>query len=156
LPFLLILSCQDSSLSPDEQFVQIYFKYNFKNVLNTFDNTFQKDLVEDGVVKIKFWLKEEEQNKILEKANLLNYFLMPDTFISDFSDSIAVSINPDPGEQVLRIKYQTNDKTTFWNYPPLQNNAQFNDLLELHRFIISIIESKQEYKDLPPAKGGYD
>jgi len=110
----------------------------------------------DGVIKVKFWLSEEEQTKIFEKANALNYFSMPDTFINDSSDSIAVSVNPDPGEQVLRIKYQSNDKTTLWNYPPLENNPQFNDLIELRLYIVNIIESKPEYKNLPPAKGGYD
>ncbi|MBN2424534.1 MAG: hypothetical protein JXR46_13955 [Calditrichaceae bacterium] len=155
LPFYLLLSCQNSSLEPEEQFVQIYLKYNYNNVLNTFDNTFQKDLVEDGVIKVKFLFTEEEQNKILKKANLLNFFLMPDTFIHNFSDSIAASINPDPGEQILRIKYKSNDKSTLWTYPPLEDNAQFNNLLELRGFIITIIESKPEYKNLPPAEGGY-
>ncbi|GAB6283109.1 MAG: hypothetical protein STSR0008_18650 [Ignavibacterium sp.] len=153
---LLLSACKDSSVEPETPFVQIYFKYNFKNELNTFENTFQKDLVFDGVIKVKFWLTEEEQNKILEKANLVNFFSMPDTFIHSSSDSILVSINPDPGEQVLRIKYQSYDKTTLWNYPPLQNNEQFNDLIKLQQYIVSIIESKPEYKKLPPARGGYD
>jgi hypothetical protein len=153
---LSLLSCQESSVEPEIQFVQIYLKNGFKTELNTFENTFQKDLVMDDVMKVKFWLTAEEQNKILEKANLLNYFSMPDTFINNSPDSISVSINPDPGEQVLRIKYQSNDKTTVWSYPLLENNAQFDNLLELRQCIITIIESKPEYKKLPPARGGYN
>jgi hypothetical protein len=151
----LLSSCQDSSVEPETQFVQIYFKYSFKNELNTFENTYQKDLVLDGVIKVKFWLTAEEQNRILEKANSINYFSLPDTFKYISQDSITVSINSNPGEQILRIKYQMNDKTTLWTYPLLENDTQFNDLLELRQFIITIIESKPEFKKLPAHRGGY-
>ena len=53
---LSLLSCQESSVEPEIQFVQIYLKNGFKTELNTFENTFQKDLVMDGVMKVKFWL----------------------------------------------------------------------------------------------------
>jgi len=153
---LLSSSCQDSPTEPDQQFVQIFLKYGFRNELNTFENTFQKDLVMDGVIKVNFWLSEKEQNKILEKVNAVNYFAMRDTFKYISPDSITVIISPDPGEQILRIKYQSEDKTTVWSYPPLENDEEFNDLLELRQYIITIIESKPGYKHLPPARGGYD
>lgn len=152
---LFLSSCQDSSVEPDNQFVQIYFKYDFKNELNTFENTFQKDLILDGVKKINFWLSTEEQNRILEKVNEINYFSLPDTFKYISEDSISVSIEPNPGEQILRIKYQSKDKITIWTYPVIENDSRFKDLLELRKFIKSIIELKQEYKSLPPARGGY-
>lgn len=153
---LIFSSCQDSSLEPDPQFVQIYLKYSFKNELNTFENTFQKDLVMDGTIKVKFWLTENEQNEIFEKAHSVNYFAMRDTFKYTSPDSINIIISPDPGEQTLRIKYQSEDKTTVWLYPPLENDEEFNHLLDLRQFIIAIIESKPAYRLLPPAKGGYD
>ncbi len=152
---LLLLVCQDSPVESEDQFVKIYFKYGFRNELNTFTKTFQKDLIMDGVIKVEFWLTAVEQNSILEKANALNYFTMPDTFKYISWDSINVSIDPDPGEQILRIQYRSLDKTIIWTYPPVENNGQFNELLELQKFIITIIESKPEYKELPPARGGY-
>ncbi|MBU2447384.1 MAG: hypothetical protein KJ666_17675 [Bacteroidetes bacterium] len=154
--FVMFTSCKDSSsVEPETQFVQIYFKYDFKNELNTFENTFQKDLVLDGVRKINFWLSTEEQNSILEKVNEINYFSMPDTFKYISEDSVSVSIEPNPGEQILRIKYQSKDKTTIWTYPVVENDSRFTDLLALRKYIKSIIELKQEYKRLPPARGGY-
>ena len=153
---LLISSCQDSPVEPDPQFVQIYLKYGFRNELNTFENTYQKDLVLDGTIKVNFWLTEDEQNKILEQANSVNYFAMRDTFKYLSPDSLIVIISPDPGEQILRINYQSKDKTTVWSYPTPENDEEFNDLLELRQFIITIIESKPAYKLLPPASGGYD
>lgn len=109
----------------------------------------------DGVIKVKFWLTKEEQNKILDKVNAVNYFSLPDTFKYIPQDSISIAINPNPGEQILRIKYQENDKKTVWTYPLNEDNPKVKDLLELNDLIISIIESKPEYKKLPPARGGY-
>ncbi|MBU0561238.1 MAG: hypothetical protein KJ799_04950 [Bacteroidetes bacterium] len=152
---LFLLSCQDSSVEPENQFVQIFFKYGIKNELNTFENTYQKDLFLDGVIKIKFWLTADEQNKILEKAYSVNYFSMPDTFKVSPWDSIYIYTSPDSSEQILRIKYQDKEKTTIWTYPLVENMSQFKDLLELQQFIISIIESKPEYKKLPDHRGGY-
>jgi hypothetical protein len=152
---LFFFSCQDNPVETDEQFVQIYFKYDFRNELNTFDNTYKKDLVLDGVIKVKFWLTAEEQNKILAKVIELNYFLLPDTLKYIPQDSIYVSIEPNPGEQKLRIKYLSNDKAIIWTYPLNDDNADVKALYALQNFIITIIESKPEYKRLPPRRGGY-
>ena len=156
LIILLISSCKESIFEPEDQFVQIYFKYGFRNELNTFENTYQKDLVWNGVIKIRFYLTTEEQNKILDKINSIDYFSLPDTFKYIPEDSISLIALPNPGEQLLRIKYRHNDKETIWTYPINEDNPQVENLMELNYFIISIIESKPEYKRLPPAKGGYD
>ena len=125
---LFLSSCKDNSVEPETQFVQIYFKYSFKNELNTFANTYQKDLVLDGVIKVKFWLTDEEQNNILDKLNSLNYFSLPDTFNYIPQDSISPS--PNPGKQILRIKYQQNDKKIIWTYPLNEDNLKVKDLME--------------------------
>ena len=109
----------------------------------------------DGVIKVEFWLTATEQNSILEKANSMNYFAMPDTFKNFSNDSLMITMDPDPGEQILRIQHQSLDKTIVWTYPVLHTNSQLNDLLELQKFIITLIESKPEYKKLSPARGGY-
>src|SRR3989339_2231562 len=96
---LLLSSCKDSSTEPDIQFVQISFKYGFKNELNTFENTYQKDLFYGDVVKVNFWLTMEEQKSIIKKAEESNFFMLPDTLITIQEDSIAISLNPNPGAQ---------------------------------------------------------
>ena len=50
---------------------------------------------------------------------------MRETFKYISPDSITVIISPDPGEQILRIKYQSEDKTTVWSSSPLENDEQF-------------------------------
>jgi hypothetical protein len=149
---LLIISCQDSSVEPEIQFVQIFFKYDFNNELNTFENTYQKDLILDGTIKVKFWLTSEEQNRILNKASEIGFFSLPDTLKND---TTLVMIDPNPGEQILRIKYDVKDKIVTWIYPVDLNEPHVDDLSELSTLIISVIESKPEYKKLPPSRGGY-
>lgn len=155
LTLLPILSCNENIIQPDEQFVNILFKYDFKNELDTFNNTYQKDLVLDGLIKIDFWLTTDEQNQIIEKANQLNFFLLPDTILAD----TPVQITPNPG-QFLRIKTETEDHSILWNIILEEFQAeQYEDFLkvqQLAEFIRLIIESKPGYKKLPPANGGYD
>lgn len=153
---ITLSSCSESPVEPETQFVQIYFKYNFKDELNTFDNSLQKDLVMDGVTKVKFWLTTEEQNRILEKAIAVNFFTMPDTFTYSNDDSTRIVISPDPGLQILRIKYQLNDKTCIWMFPIDEKDIRFKQLIELEDLIRGIIQSKKEYQSLPAARGGYD
>lgn len=155
LPCLIFLTCNNIPTEPEEQFVQIYFKYGYKNILNTFENVYQKDLVLDGIIQVPFWLTEEEQNNILDKANDLYFFSMPDTFDYSSSNDTLVYISPNPGQQILRIKFEGKDKSTLWKYPVVQNDLQLNNLFKLRKFIINIIESKPEYRKLPPSRGGY-
>jgi hypothetical protein len=162
ISILLFSSCRESSTesfyspaSTENQFIQIYFKYGFKNELNTFNKTFKKDLVMDGVKKIDFWLTEAEQDSILKRANEINFFSLADTFKYVQKDGITLTITPDPGEQILTIKYQTETKTTIWTYPKKLNDPDLDALLSLQNYIISIITSKPEYKALPPSRGVY-
>jgi hypothetical protein len=129
--------------------------YEFKNEVNTFNMTLQKDLILDGIAQTEFWFNMEEQNRILKKVSSVNFFELPDTFRYDYDlDSVLVFTSPNPGEQFLRIQYQQHDKIIYWFYPlPKEENIQL--LLELRDFIIEIIESKPEYKALPEARGAY-
>ena len=152
ITLFLSVSCSDSIVEPEPQFVQIFFKYEFNNELNTFDKTYQKDLILDGTIKVNFWLTTDEQNQILNKANEINFFSFPDTFVNDTS---FVLVSPNPGEQILRIKINNNDHQSIWTILIDLSNPQAVKLKELSSLIISIIEAKPEYKKLPPSRGGY-
>jgi len=152
IPSLISLSCVDLSFEPDVQFVQIDYKYNFKDELNTFQNYYQKDLVIDGTIRTEFWLTKEEQNLILEKANETNFFSLPDSMLN----RSPVEISPNP-LQFLRIKNGQMEKIVVWNYTlPAYQLPGYRKLLELAEVIRIIVESKPEYKGLPPCNGGYD
>lgn len=152
----VLSSCKDSITEPDAQFVQIFLKYEFRNELNTFENSYQKDLMMDGVTKVKFWLTTEEQRCILQKVEEVNYFALANTLGTTQHDSLYYWITPNPGEQILRIKYGSLDKSTVWYYPLDESNPQTARIRGLGNYIVSLIESKPEYKKLPPVRGGYD
>ena len=152
LLLLMCYSCKDSVVEPEPQFVQIFFKYGFNNELNTFNNTYKKDLVLDGSITVTFWLTADEQNRILAKAKEIDFFTLPDTLEGD---TTFVIIDPNPGYQTIRIKNENDDNTVQWIEPLNHNNSNFIKALELYNYIISIIEAKPEYKKLPPSRGGY-
>ena len=145
-------SCKNSLIEPDIQFVQIDFKYNFKDELNTFENYYQKDLVIDGVIRVNFWLTQEEQDNIIQKLEETNYFTLPDTILN----TAPVEVTPN-WTQLLKIKYGNKEHTVVWNYIVKEyQTEQYIKLLELAKYIKQVIESKPEYKKLPARNGGYD
>lgn len=151
--FIITLdACSKLSNNPaDTQFLQIQFQYGFKNELNTFDGSYQKDLVMDGTIKIPFWLTTHEQKTILDKVLAVKFFSFPDTLYP----LQGLIIEPDPSPDFLRLKYQDEEKFVVWFYPTDTQSEYSTPLGELVELIKQIVESKPEYKRLPSARGGY-
>jgi hypothetical protein len=148
-------SCSKSSnvVEPvrDIQNVKVHLQYGFADELDTFRQTFQKDLVMDGTIRSPFWLTSGEQDAILQKAMEIGFFSFPDSIQKEK----GVHLSPDPSPDMLRIQYQGQDQTVVWFYPPDPNEVRVKPLLELQDLIVKIIQAKPEYKALPPANGGY-
>jgi len=104
-------------------------------------------------VKTGMWFTTREQEIILTQLNRIIFFNLPDTIHAQPN----VVISPSHGPQTLRIKYKGMDKTVVWYYPlPEDVVNNFDYRLESTRDLLwDIIESKPEYKALPPVKGGY-
>jgi len=152
---LILIGCSKTITAPDLQLLKIHFYYGFGNELNTFEQTYTKDLVLDGYITVDFWLTEAEQERIKNKFGAVDFFSFPDTLIYQMgTNSIMVSIHPDPGWQFLRVADENRDKIVYWRYPIPEGNEFVPSLAELKKLIIDIIESKPEYKALPPANGG--
>jgi hypothetical protein len=150
-----IVSCS-TGVSPDrndhdDQFMQIYFHYNFQEELDTFKGTYQKDLVIDGTVKTTMWLTTREQEIILTKLENIRYFSFPDTLYRQ----PGVWQSPDGGPQVLRIKYGSLDKKIVWYDTSDPRDMERYSIESIKNLIYDIIVSKPEYKALPPTRGGY-
>ncbi len=149
-----MISCSKTITEPDSQYLKIHFYYGFGNELNTFKQTYTKDLVQDGYITVDFWLTEAEQETIRNKLYVVDFFHFPDTIIYQIGpDSIMVSINPDPGWQFLQVADENLDKIVYWRYPLPEGNEFAPRLVELVNLIIHIIESKPEYKVLPSPRG---
>jgi len=130
--------------------LQVHFKYDYKNELNTFDNYLIKDLVLDGTADTTIFLTSEEKEIIAAAASETKFFSLPDTIKSgaDFEQ------NPAPGPQMLRIKLGDLDKTVVWTIP-YGNSPEEKRIRKMSGVIRKIILDTPEYKNLPPVKGGY-
>jgi len=135
----------------DVQTVKINLQYGFADELNTFAQTYQKDLVADGTITVPFWLTSNEQETILRKAQEVGFFSFPDTIRRKGGTYYFVS--PDPSPDLLRLRYENQDKMVIWYYPLDTNDANAKAILELSNFITQIIQAKSEYKALPAARG---
>jgi len=137
--------CPCSKTDHDPQFIQIYYRFHALEELDTFNGTFQKDLV-PGSATATMWFTTRDQEIILFKLEQIHFFAFPDTIYS-LPNQI---VTPNLGPSILRIKYKNLDKTLVWYYP-----NDYNQLDDLRELFYNIIFSKKEYKALPPQKSYY-
>lgn len=133
------------------------FQYKLnKNILNTLEDTYKKDLILAGTVKTKLKLTEEEMNKI-EK------FILKEKIL-DYSEEIKSRINRFTPNFVsnLTIYREGKKKTIRWRpfaecMGGLEDETmeQVKTLNDFEELVTKIIKSKEEYKKLPERKGGY-
>ena len=151
-----LISCSDSTVAPDTRDFNLKFAYGIdaKNVLNTFQNTYTKDLILDGTTTVSFFLSDEELHQMRNKMDEIGIFSYPDTFIAVTADSITQHIDP-YATYDFEVKSESTIKHVAWNDAIINQNTQAIKLRELISLIRTVIESKPEYSKLPAAKGGY-
>jgi len=128
------------------------FKYGVGsgNVLNTFDCTYQKDLIQDPPVTIHLSLTINELDSIYALMQSINFFSYPDTFfvVGDWQW-------PHP-TYVFYVETDTLQKDLYWRDNVWNNSSPKADSLRiLINFIIDVIKSKEEYQQCPEQKGKY-
>ena len=125
-------------------------------MLNTFVGTFTKDMILDPSITINLLLSQEELDSIYQKMLEINFFYYPEVF----------SVYVPPGEpRTLQTPYpsyyfevmcDSKVKKLSWDdeivFPRDIEAAKLHDLTSL---IERIIESKEEYKNLPKPNGAY-
>lgn len=125
----------------------LIFKYGVgaKNELNTFDQTYTKDMVMDPSITIKFKLSDSELASINRKINDLKLF--------DINQSTEGNMMVTPcSSYYLKAQIGSDEKEMSWD----NCRGKMNDKLQqFTNYIISIIESKDDYKKLPTPRGGY-
>ena len=146
---LALVNCS-CNCGQDDIDLNVHMKYGYADEVNTFENYFKKDLVMDGFADTTFSFTPSQKNAILDMANEVVFFEMPEVIEStaDFEQ------NPSPGEQTLRIKFDKWDHTVKWRYP-LGDSELEQNIKKLSYFIINIIIDSPEYKALPAPRGGY-
>ncbi len=117
-----------------------------KNELNTFDNTYTKDLVMDPSVTVDFKLTDDELYNIYKK--------MIDLGVLEITDTAEEGMFVTPcSSYYLKVQQNSVQKEMSWD----NCSGRIDDRLqEFTDYVVSIIESKEEYQELPDATGGYD
>jgi hypothetical protein len=155
---VLSLSCNEVSDDPHDRHFNILFRYGVgaRNELNTFENSYTKDLILDGSVTIRYVLPLEDRNAIEGKLQQLEFFSYPDTFRVVPESNQAFALHPYQS-YFFRVQMGTGTKTLYWA-DSLWPNSEYpgrRNLEELVTFIRDRISWKPEIQRLPPARGGY-
>ena len=135
----------------------LIFKYGVgaRNELNTFEGTYTKDMIGDPSITVPLSLTEEELNKIYRKMVEIDFFSYPERFsVPVPPGGITGMVTPYSG-YYFEVAYDSKIKQLWWDDEITNENIKADKLRKLSQLIRDIIESKDEYKQLPPAKGGY-
>ncbi|MFD2045446.1 hypothetical protein ACFSTA_17315 [Ornithinibacillus salinisoli] len=144
----------DIQVMPNEMPKDFNFSLQFgfykRNEINTFEGTVTKDLIEDGTTTIKLSLTTEEMKDIYTKMKEINITgskeLIPDTN--------CMQQPHEEDEWEIRINHETINHYISGSYCKTTNDAK--EFYKLRNYIHRVVRSKEEYKNLPKAQGGYE
>ena len=144
---LLLRSCSP----PNKGQFDFVFKFGVggKNELNTFDNTFTKDLVMDPPQKLALKLTAEEKQKIYNKLKEIDFDQM-----ADGAELPCAAAQPHSTCKLV-VTMDGHQKTIAWSGSDNPADSTCVKLAGLQQLIISIIFNRDEYKRAKPIRGGY-
>lgn len=152
---LLVMSCSDSGTSPQSRNFNLKFSYgvNARNVLNTFHDTYTKDLIMDGTTTVSFTLPDSQLQRISSKMSEINFFNYPDTFVVHTGDTVGI-ITPH-STYIFHVVNNSAVKDLYWSDSIIGQESAAAKLRELITLIENIIQTNPKYSQLPPARGSY-
>jgi len=152
---LASFSCNDSGTDPRDRHFNMSLKYgvNARNELNTFTDTFTKDLVLDGTATTKLVLSAPELDTLEAMFLTIDIFSYPDTFVAQHGDTDGV-VTPHT-TYVLKLTRDERQKVLYWEDALISTDPRATALRSVFDFVRTLVEGKEEYQSLPPARGGY-
>lgn len=135
----------------DPQRVKIFFKFDHRDQVDTFNGTLTKDLAADGTCTVPFGFTNAEQDSLLLALADSRFFDLPDTLYP----IPTIWIAPDPGPQILRVESGGGTKSLFWLYLLDAADPRSAAVQKLWSRLRQLVQSTEAYKKLPPAAGGY-
>jgi hypothetical protein len=152
--FLSATGCEKQS-SKESEF-NFIFKYGVgaRNVLDTFNDTFTKDMVLAPSISIDLALNAAEMESIYQKMVEINFFNYPEEFKVTPEGDLIGTVTP-YSSYYFKVEYKSGIKELKWEDEITNPNEQADKLRELINLIKNIIESREEYKELPEPSGGY-
>jgi hypothetical protein len=151
---MLFPSCEENQQESSFDFI---FKYGVtaRNILDTFQGTFTKDMVMDPSITTELTLTEAEMDSIYQKMVEIDFFSYPDEFEVDVPEDEPVGIITPHSTYIFEVEDKSGTKELNWEDKITNTDEKADKLRELIDLIINIIESKAEYQDLPTPTGGY-
>jgi hypothetical protein len=143
--------------APRESNFNLIFRYGITagNTLDTFQGIYIKDMVRDPSIRIQLALTEEEMDQIYQKMVEIDFFNYPDKFsVAVLPDAPTAIRTPYPS-YYFKVEYNSQVKELRWEDEIIEEDEKANRLRELISLIRDIVESKEEYKELPEPTSGY-
>jgi hypothetical protein len=125
-----------------------------KNILNTFDCTYEKDMVSDPSITIYLHLSPEELDSIHLKMQQIDFFNYPDIFRINVTNEFEGIVTPF-STYYFYIQTENLVKELYWEDKIINPDHKAEQLRELIHLILKIIHSEKEYQQLPESRGGY-
>lgn len=143
--------------SPRESDFNLIFKYGVgaRNVLDTFQGTFTKDMIIDPPISVDLCLSEAEMNSIYQKMVEIDFFNYPDSFSIYVPPDTPIAIVTPYASYYFKVEYNSQIKELWWEDEIVQEDEKADKLRELIKLIMDIVESKEEYQKLPKPRSGY-
>ena len=142
---------------PEVSGFNLEFKYGItaRNILDTFEGTYTKDMVADPPVSIDLSLSEEEKDIIYQKMVEIDFFNYPDEFFIEVSTTETITTFTPHNSYYFKVEYDSQIKELRWDDDITKPDEKADRLRELILLIRNIIESKEEYKELPEPTSAY-
>lgn len=145
---------------PDDFDICYQYWIGEKNILDTYENYIQKDLVTLDPVQTEFIATEEEKQTIYEKIIELDIASINREMTSAVltTDDTMMDVTPctyyDIRFTIDGKEYHITGDETAHGYRDSDEDA--GNFIEFTRFMIGFMTSTDEYASLPEAEGGYE
>ena len=135
----------------------LIFKYGVgaKNILDTFQGTYTKDMVIDPSITVELALSEAEKDIIYQRMIEIDFFNYPDKFSVSVTPGESFGILTPYPSYYFKVEYNSQVKELWWDDEITNPDEKADRLRELIKLIRDIVESKEEYKKLPEPRSGY-
>lgn len=125
--------------------VDVHYMYPGRNEFSTYERFYKKEIDTGHFAETQCQLDPGQQLLVLNKAIVLHFYQMPDTF---YHTDHAKTGQP----HFMRIWADTLDKTVHWFGSTDSLHPVNYDLKTLVEYVDSIVKSTDDYQGLPKSK----
>jgi len=125
--------------------------------MNKFEGTYTKDMIMDPSITVELSVTEEELDRIYQKMVEIDFFDYPDRFAVSVPPGESFGMVTPYSSYYFKVEYGSEIKELWWENEiiNINENEKADRLRELIKLITDIVESREEYKQLPEPTSGY-